>query len=83
MKNTKNYKMAFLRREILNFYNTAPYLIVSFFNRSIEALAIILRPINKTIKLVIAQMHITAAIGMAVSLLNKLTNAVEIAPMPS
>lgn len=45
--------------------------------------AIIFLPINNTIKLVIAHVHITAAIGIAVPLASKLTNAVETAPIPS
>ena len=45
--------------------------------------AIILLPINKTVKLLTAQQHITTDIGMAVPLLKILTKAVETAPIPS
>ena len=44
---------------------------------------ITLLPINKTVKLLTAQQHITTAIGMAVPLLKILTKAVETAPIPS
>lgn len=45
--------------------------------------AIILLPINKTVKLLTAQQHITTDIGIAVPLLKILTKAVETAPIPS
>lgn len=46
-------------------------------------LLIFFLPIIRTAKLLIAQMHITAHIGIAVPLLKILTSAVDIAPIPN